>query len=573
MRLTPRTLRPTPLPLLRLDALREHAQPSARLAPTLNARVPGCQTRIFCYRTLSMGRQMARRTVDQVCQDLYQLICTRYDRGERLLPPTRELASRLRCALATVVKALGMLADEGVVDPQPRRGTTILRRPAESEAPALRPARRPASPAARLQTKLTRDLLQGRLTPPPHRRLPPMKQLAADYGVGRDKLRRVLATLVDTGYLQRDGRAYVQPEGAHSPSLTLHLIAVGDNQGVLGQQAFHQLPLLEQLEEECRHRTLGFRAHILPRGFGQPSLNTPAEREIRAAGARGTTVGFVICSMFVTPQLLDRLRHIIPDGLPVAFLDDAGNGDALMRGLPPRAWHLFTMTQSPLAGRIAARHLIERGHRRLAYITAWQDQPWSRNRWHGIQQACRALGRTCTADLLAPSTAEGYVQTTRRDAPVYGKIDNALAQCTFIPSPDSEQFRVIRDETTNVVERYEKRHALRTMLDSCLERALHNSRATAWLASSDQVAEAALMFLRDRKVAVPDTLSLLSFDDSQAAIRSHISSYNFNPYGLASAMVGYALDPGRFRRAHPEAVTEVEGFVRERRTVAACRVS
>ncbi len=509
---------------------------------------------------------MSRQRADEIARKMRLEVQTAWDRGSRKLPTTRRLAARFGCALATVVKALGQLADEGCVAPVPRRGTSILRRPPDTPPKAAQAP--PLTPRRRLVQRMLRDISDGRLSHSPSSDLPPMKQLATRYGVGRVLLRSAMAELTSAGYLTRTGRRFSLPASAQRPSLTLHLVALGDNQGLMGQQTPHQLPLLEQLEQECHNRAISFRAHILPRGFGSPEIPKSIAADIRRAAGDDTTAGFIVWHQYVTPFLFRQLRAIIGARCSVALLDDSGDLEESTRRSLPSTWRVFSVTQSPRCGRITGRCLIERGHRHIAYLTAWPQARWSVNRQAGLHQACCDSSGLASLQIFSPVHSAPPRIQTRADERVYDHLSSTIEALSFTPRSDSLPFSLLRDATVNVLHRFESHQSRQLTMAPLMARALDAERITAWVCANDALAEVCLSFLRQARRRIPEDMSLVSFDDTQTAVRYHLSSYNFNPYALASSMISAVLDPDRFARAHPEPVVEIDGFVRERRTVA-----
>ena len=66
------------------------------------------------------------------------------------------------------------------------------------------------------------------------------------------------------------------------------------------------------------------------------------------------------------------------------------------------------------------------------------------------------------------------------------------------------------------------------------------------------------------KVRVPQKISVMGFDDTHAAAAARLTSYNFNPAGLARALIGQIIRPD----AGLSAPREVEGFINVRDTTA-----
>jgi DNA-binding LacI/PurR family transcriptional regulator len=101
---------------------------------------------------------------------------------------------------------------------------------------------------------------------------------------------------------------------------------------------------------------------------------------------------------------------------------------------------------------------------------------------------------------------------------------------------------------------------LRRLFESVLQK----SDATAWVCSSDQVALAALAFLKTKKEAVPSEISVLGFDNGQDAYENQLSTYDFGFTGMAQQAMLMIMDEKSLKRR--PVISEAEGFVVERRT-------
>ncbi len=510
-----------------------------------------------------------RHTAAEIRDRIAALASRRLREGSSLLPGVRETASLLGCAGATVVAALKLLAAEGVVDAVPHRGTRILRAPDVSFPHAPRSSPLPASRSRRLTEALLRDLHSGSLATP-HDSLPGLKQLQARYGAGRALLSASLNTLLAQGALQRYGRRY-HMRSTLTSTLHVRLVAVGDNRAELGQQTHHQLPLLAAVEDECRERGLSIRVHVLNRRFGRPTLPRADEHELVAAIRGSTVAGCLVWNMFMGPALQRRLQELLSlHAVPVAYLDDGGTQDAEQVAALPKHWQTFSVSQSAHSGQVAARYLVERGHRRMAWIDAYPEADWSRRRLQGVRGACLALlGQP--PRVLHARRQPARPQRSPHDQKLFRELQSLAGRLSF--APRSQPFlREYVDEVSNPVERQQHREEMRRILEPMLEEACRDEGLTAWIAPNDSIAVECLSFLRSKRVRVPGHVSLVGFDDSQLAVRQHLTSFCHNPRGLAAAMVNYLLDPTGTRAAWSGTpVIEVPGFMRERRTVAVLR--
>jgi hypothetical protein len=94
-------------------------------------------------------------------------------------------------------------------------------------------------------------------------------------------------------------------------------------------------------------------------------------------------------------------------------------------------------------------------------------------------------------------------------------------------------------------------------------------RQTAVVCWNDACAVACRALLRKKKIAVPDDLSLVSFDDTSAASLDDITSYNFNESKVLLSMLDWVLWPSvqRGNRVVPSPA----GFITQRGTVRELR--
>jgi LacI family transcriptional regulator len=89
-----------------------------------------------------------------------------------------------------------------------------------------------------------------------------------------------------------------------------------------------------------------------------------------------------------------RLDRLVDRGIPVVLVD---RGSA-------RASRCSVAVDDVLGGRLAAEHLIERGHRRIAFVGSSSALPQVQERHRGVEQAVReALGSDDALTVLSPT--------------------------------------------------------------------------------------------------------------------------------------------------------------------------
>ena len=178
-------------------------------------------------------------------------------------------------------------------------------------------------------------------------------------------------------------------------------------------------------------------------------------------------------------------------------------------------------------GSMLARHLIELGHERLAFITPWHANQWSIKRFKGIEEEAARSG--CRVELFSLDGDSEW------DRLVPAETDPALVK----DFPEATLSRLVEGSAERVRAFIVSElgwNRIRKDMEPLLERALA-SGATAWIGANDFCALTALMWLRNRGVQVPDRISVAGFDDTVEALRSDLTSFRFSCASVARAMI------------------------------------
>lgn len=224
------------------------------------------------------------------------------------------------------------------------------------------------------------------------------------------------------------------------------------------------------------------------------NVETVARRDacLRDVPRRDRADGVIIISLAPHPQEADALRA---SGVPVVLVDAMGGA------LP----HI--LIDDVAGGALAARHLIELGHRRIAFVGDPLEDPLtfnftsSRHRFEGFKQALCAAGIAARPDYLRHGVHGRY------EARVLGR------ELLQLPEPPSAIF-----------------------------------------AASDTQAMGVLEAARDLGVAVPAQLSLIGFDDIDVAEYLGLSTVRQPLFesGARGAELLLALIAGEAHPAAPE---------------------
>ena len=282
--------------------------------------------------------------------------------------------------------------------------------------------------------------------------LPPERDLSRQFGVTRITLRKALAGLAGEGLVENvpgagNRVAAGQPRETSSRIITCAML----RQAGLPMLSPYYAELFEGIQDEAaaRRYDVVFAAASLDSLW----LNNRPRPSPRIPGGIRTLGALLVGGL--TDELALAYRK---KGLPVVLVDKPSPGPELPSIIPDNAQGAYLVT----------RHLLELGHRRLAFLGAPPD-PVSQARFSGFR---KALGEAGVAFDAKDHIDAGYTS----------------------------------DLASSALKRYLARHA-RTL-------------PTAIVAINDEAAIGALQALRAARLRVPDDVSVTGFDDIPWALHS-----------------------------------------------------
>ena len=485
------------------------------------------------------------------------------------LPTISAIAAEAGLSCSTVWKAVSRLKEQGVL--RARRGSRLTV-PSALPSPPL-----PVEDRLRwheVQESITRDIYSG--VYPHATSRPAAKELTARYGACYATVKRALDRLVDLRTLVRHLRGYrVRPVVSGWSAGTVVLVARGRPDGTLMPIGPRAGAVRLSLERECA--LVGISLRTLSYDYLNGRIyRTPESRSLLAPLSGPTTVlGYVIREEGVhNPQqpdarnlasLLTRLGRL---GRPLALLDE-GSGLEAVPGHGSTAARVFSIECSAEAGRQVGRYLLGLGHRRIAYISAVHRSLWSVKRLAGLREA-----------VIVPGTGGGVHAYTidqatepRHMIPASRNSDQSLARllATDAGRADPLLSRAIQTLQPSIGEAVEVEY-VRSALEPLLDEAMRSPEITAWVAANDVTARVCLDFLEERRMVVPQDLSVVSFDDTYSACERSLTSYNFNIEAVARASLAHVLSPRRRQRgAEDRRSVSVRGFLTVRQTAGSAR--
>jgi GntR family transcriptional regulator of arabinose operon len=287
-------------------------------------------------------------------------------------------------------------------------------------------------------------------------RLPSEPRLAAEFGVSRGTLRQALASLRQGGYLDSiPGRGTFvrgpRPRVLESRRRVVGLIVPSVTRPALPE-------VLTAIEDELHGR--GYSLLVGTSG------NTREQEKGRLHRILGEGVsGLIVLPIDGRPDPV-AYRQLLDEGFPVVLIDRHIVGLAIDAVLPDNVGGAF----------VAVSHLVELGHRRIAFISSDNLTTTSvLERLQGFQQALRA-----------------------HEIPI--EQDMIFTRLPAIPPDGADEDRVIQDNARRIVRFLSSRPL-----------------PTAVFALHDRIAISVLEASAELGLRVPDDLAIVGFDDDPLA--------------------------------------------------------
>lgn len=403
-----------------------------------------------------------------------------------------------------------------------------------------------------LVEKIKKDIASGKLRP--GERLDSGAAAAARCAASHPTLRKALRHLIKEGVLLEIPRGAEVPRPRLVPGTRILLVRSCGADGLVVGEAERMARFRREVELHAHKSGVSLEVWGYAgddRFFHDGSrISNPRSRISRYHGA--------ILSFWDVDDCDGMLGAFQKTPIPVSVWDERPQGGGFDRSPLLR---YFSSSYSSEAGEIMARHLADKGHRHVAYLSPLHGSLWSRARLEGIRETAASREMRVTECVAIEVASHRGFEPPETITEKYLKVQ-ALR-------------RHLGNEISRGVDEIQERLAillrLRRMLDrlSPLFAQAQESRATAWICANDDVALLAWAWLSRQGVEIPSSSSLVGFDDTLGAQSASLTSFHFNEGDLAAAALRHVLSPKRLRTNESSGRhTHVPGFVVARSSVA-----
>jgi DNA-binding transcriptional regulator YhcF (GntR family) len=446
---------------------------------------------------------------------------------EGRLPTGRDLAARTGASTRTVQQALDRMREQGIIESRPRAG---FWRAGETPKHEYVSTRRNAND---LGTQLRKELMDG--IHPWESALPSIKELAVRWNCHVQTVTKALESAIHAKLLERRGRLHfpVRPRlHRRAPNPILLCVGAMASDGSLRMDSDRESDFWRELGAQASM------AGVVPvrHGWSEGRI-TP-----------GPNVVGVVASTWHLPDPMQVYKELSKLRVPVCVWVE----EHILEGLSVESKLRFhDQGYSSEIGALVARHLLDLGHRKMAFISPWHASQWSRNRLKGLEREVVSRGGKVDAFCLgSESEWDRLIPAETDPLLVNGFPGDRLERMVEGPTGKLRDFAAAELGWNRI-----RRDSF-----PLFEQALA-SGATAWIGANDAVALNAVSWLRDRGIDVPGAISVVGFDDTVEALRGDLTSFRFSCAAMARSMIQQIMSPST-----ATVLTRHEGMVVARRT-------
>ncbi|MDD5674985.1 MAG: substrate-binding domain-containing protein [Chitinivibrionales bacterium] len=476
-------------------------------------------------------------------------------------PPIRALALRAGVSTMSMQRAVELMKTEGKITVTGKGGGATIQRAHPSFA-QNRPGKGSLTielgrreyrwvKTARL---ISEDILNG--TYKENRRLPTLKELHLRFGDCYYTLVKAMQALSASGLVREAGNGYAVTPLARPVRTTLYLFAHKIILPAhLNIQDERHRDFLRLVEVECKNHSLNLKI------AGGDSLDDPEFVREYKGRALGSIVWGAYWENTTFLNTLMSFKH------PIAIVDDAEKYRAFI-ATQHRTHHnlrFFLANSAETAGKNIGGMLLRLGHRKIAFISIYETEPFSIGRLKGLRAALsvddarNGVTALIAAENEAPwnSPAENH-----KDRQSWKRLLESAQR--VVPLKANKHYLEKLDFTLQTIALEEKHRRLCLPL---FKRALADPNITAWVCANDQIAFLAADFLKSKNLHVPADISLVGFDDLFRSFQSNLTSYNFNNPMVVHRIFQHILNPLSDAMTNKNAPVEIPGHIMQRESV------
>lgn len=492
--------------------------------------------------------------LDTTIENIRRLLDTSEARSN--LPPVRSMARRFGVSPVTILRAVKVLEHEGLCTSRWGQGiskTGII--PFRIDE-----CRQGGSKFERTLERFRNDILGGHYRT--HLPLPPVNQLTTRYDASYPTIRKVLSVLLSENILRRNGARHYLFTTPCIRQPRIAVVAFGQERGVIKIETERERSFYRHLSSIAADNNVALEILCYNDYLETPFFYTPHKEPLEHYLQTAEICGMILSSYHMNNSA-QCLATLLTRNIPVsAWIEDSSILSTVDRfGSYYRKLTFIDSSYSTIPGNDVGRHLLEKGHRTIAFISPFHGSPWSQNRFKGLTKAAAVHPDA----ILLQFTATEYINDYYYMLPFLEEND---AGCTILSDALlkrvhpflAPRLSAIKQERDTLL----RDDAIFASVKNAVDRITADETITALVCVNDLVAGLIVDYWDFRQIPSRRRPALFGFDNSFTSIRKQISSYEFNTHGEIQNMINHVLYPDNtlFNRNRP--VIRLKGTVIER---------
>jgi DNA-binding transcriptional regulator YhcF (GntR family)/DNA-binding LacI/PurR family transcriptional regulator len=472
------------------------------------------------------------------------------------LPSVRALSGKLTVSPVTIMKALGMLRNEGLISG--RWGKCNCAGDAIQTEKNDNNEERGVFRRARNQFK--QNIINGSY--PTHLPLPPLNQLAIQYNISYPTIKKVLQSLVDECIIKRCGAKYYFFTNRTMLKARIAVVAFGLNRQAIKieterERTFYRLLSSSALELNVEIEFISYNDYL-----DEPVFYTPETESLHYYLSQRGICGIILSSYHMNNSA-ECLSRLLTMNFPVsAWIEDSRILDSVEKyGTRYRKLTFFDSSYSTIPGYDVGTYLISKGHRHIAFLSPFHASPWSQNRLKGLKKA--AVGQ-CGVSIL-PMVLTDAINDYTYMLKVLAKPDFEEYAITTALEHDIHHFLAPRIMSVKYAHDILRRDSLIfSSIKPLIDKIITDQEVTALVCVNDLIAGLVNEYWNDLRLTKELRPALIGFDNSFMSVEQQISTYEFNTQGEIQNMINHLRYPETSLYKKNLPVIRISGRVIER---------
>lgn len=495
--------------------------------------------------------------------------------GERL-PSLIELGKAAGVSEFTMGKAIHVLVEKGVLSIRPRKGIWVSLNTNEPEngvvdskekvsegskkdldSDSYRYHSVQAQKWERIKAAIVRDIYSGVFDV--SKPLPTISELRPRYGSGYNVIKKSLDSLEKDGLLLPYKKTYkpILLSAVEHKSRILVLVQnfpderkQQKNLKIKGLYISTRVKkFIAEIETICNKRNLFFDLVFYSIHENRLRFVDPINGKSKKIDNSNTYYGILLMKSDQHSSAFERLLYECCGFCkPMSIIDEYGVCDWALPKTNNREICLFPFAQSGNAGYKIGRFLLELGHRNVAFISPFHKEQWSINRYLGLSKAFGMADCNAQVHLYVDNDKSAY---DINELISNKNIRNFLETLPLLYVEQMKKSNLFSEEHIFTFQKMITQPMLsaraqleyRIILEPTFEKVLGDKSITAWVLADDHIALCALEFLKNKKVAVPQDISVIGFDEVPESLYEGLTTYNYDIAGVVMAALAFISNP------------------------------